>query len=431
MSRLRFEKGGREFQASLDPQTATVKVSAGEALQAHTLEQHYGTTSSKHQEVISSLVNDGLSAVGAPDFVGRNVRAFTFMPTSRCNMGCTYCGQEHTRGNVSAAVADRFLGRVTTAFNSPRIAHVHVAWFGGEPLLAFRSIIDLSVAITSNAQASGKEYSSKITTNGALLTPRRMQQLIEDAQVSRFDITVDGTPDVHNRHRPLKGGGGSFESIMRTLSWFRTANLSRPALVVLRTNVDKDNLADIPRYLTLMKEHGFDDSARFLYELSPIHSWGNDVSATALTTFDAARAEIEWMTQMENIQLPFGLLPGKPASITCVATDRRSEVIGSEGNLLSCTETPLTGQAADDTLGNILTMAAADNRPLGKFDGWDLAVAEGRLPCSTCALRIVCRGACPKQWSEGSVPCPTLKLNFDARLAIFMRRHGYEAVSVA
>jgi uncharacterized protein len=219
---------------------------------------------------------------------------------------------------------------------------------------------------------------------------------------------------------------------MNTLAWFRDAELSQErAVIILRTNVDKENLSYIEEYLHIMKSAGFDDKRKFMFELAPIHSWGNDVSAIALTTEEAARKEIEWMKLMEDLGLPYGLLPGRQPEQTCVATVPDAEVIDSRGNLFSCTETPLTPQAGTDLLGNILTLSPAEWRPRGRFDGWDSAVARGGIPCSSCQLRSLCRGACPKQWSEGTVPCPTMKLNFDDRMAIFMRRHGYRAVDAS
>lgn len=428
ISTYRYEKDGEVYHAGVDPATATVRVFSGDPAPSHGLTRHFERTTSYGSHHISILIDIALSRAGEAAVRCRGVRTFTFMPTSHCNMGCTYCGQIHTPGNVSAAVSSRFLDRVQSAFLAPDVHHVHVAWFGGEPLLAYRSIVELSSRIVKMAQVSERLYTSKMTTNGALLTASRMRQLIEDAQVSRFDITLDGPSEIHNRHRPLKAGGGSFDTIIETLSWFRDADLRHPAVVVLRTNVDKENLHCVSEYLHIMKGLGFDDAERFLFEISPIHSWGNDISAIALTTQEAARHEVEWMETMEDLGLPYGLLPGRPATLTCVATDPHCEVIDSRGNLFSCTETPLTPQAGSDLLGNILSQPTLDRRKRGQFDGWDKAVAGGELPCSSCQLRAVCRGACPKQWSEGSVPCPTLKLNFDDRLAIFMRRHGYRTV---
>jgi uncharacterized protein len=426
-SAYQYEKNGQLYHVGCDPKSATLRVFAGRPAAAHELTSHFLRTTSNRPEEVAEIIHSALSRTGAAP-VGRGVRTFTFIPTSRCNMGCTYCGQIHAPGSVPSAVASSFLERVEAGFRSPNVWHVHVAWFGGEPLLGYRTIIDLSKQIAEMAAQVEKPYSSRMTTNGALLTPDRMQYLVEDALVSRFDITLDGPADVHDRHRPLKAGGTSFDKIVATLSWYRDAELRQPAIVVLRTNVDRHNLPFVGQYLETMSRLGFNDARKFLFEISPIHSWGNDVSSIALPTQDAARHEVGWMELMEHLGLPYGVLPGRPRATTCVATDPHCEVIDNQGNLFSCTEIPLTPQEGSDRLGNIMSLRMLDRRPQGQFDGWDEAVANGHIPCSTCQLRPICRGACPKQWSEGSIPCPTLKLNFDDRVAIFMRRHGYRTV---
>lgn len=427
LSAYTYEKNGKRYQAGLDARTAKVNVvTSDDDLLPNDLATHFSRTTSVAKTDLIDLVVDATSMVGVdePEKTAGH-RAFVFLPTSRCNMGCSYCGQQHVKENVTPEVAERFLQRVEAAFAAPETRHVHVAWFGGEPLLVYRSILRMSERIVDMADRSGTEFSSKITTNGSLLTTTKMKHLIEDARVSRFDLTVDGPAAVHDQHRPLLLGGSSFGSIVETLSWFREAELDRPAIVVLRTNVDRHNADHVVEYLETMKRLGFDDPAKFFYDLSPIHSWSNDVSALELTTEDAARREIEWMRLMEELGLAFGLLPGRADDLTCVATDRWSEVIDSAGNMFSCTETPLTAKAAGDLLGNLNTMSPVKLRPRGQFDDWDSAVAAGNLPCSSCQLRPLCRGKCPKQWMEGTVPCPTIKLNFDDRLAMFMARHGY------
>lgn len=200
---------------------------------------------------------------------------------------------------------------------------------------------------------------------------------------------------------------------------------NKAAIIVLRSNVDRENVDSIPEYLELMKAHGFDDPARFLFDLAPVHSWNNDVSAIAFDTERAAVHEVEWMRLMNELGLPFGILPTARVGPTCVATDPNAEVIDSFGNLMTCIEFPLTAAAAQDIVGNIAELAPAELRPRGQFDFWDSIVAAGDVPCSTCALRAICRGACPKQWSEGVVACPTLKLNFDSRVDLVMQRNGY------
>lgn len=268
-----------------------------------------------------------------------------------------------------------------------------------------------------------------MTTNGHLLTTSRLRNLSGDCRVSRFDITVDGPEDVHNSHRPLKSGGGSYRNIMRTLEYHRDDEQPFAPIIVIRTNVDRRNVDSIHRHLNELSERGFTDPNKFLIELAPVHSWGNDLSETAIPTPEAAALEVEWMETMEKLGLPYGLLPGAKIGTTCPATDPRSEIVGPDGTMYSCTETPLTEQATADALGSIRMLPLSVVRPKGQYDNWAEAISSGPLPCTTCDLKPVCGGACPKLWSEGVVACPTTKLNFDERMRIFMRRHGYASVS--
>ncbi len=426
-SNKKFLKDDQRYIAALDYSSGRLKVFR-DVSKGNDLTSHF-TKSNSSAEMIQQNVFDAIeSGIADKKFLTKSTRTFVYMPTSRCNMGCDYCGQTHDNKNSPQAVDEAFLRRVLFAFADDTIEHVHVAWFGGEPMLAYRAILNMSNKIIAAAEKSQKRYSSKMTTNGSLLTTKRLQELIEVCKVSRFDITIDGPEQVHNRHRPLKSGGKSYANIIRTLDWYSQASFESRALIVLRTNVDRNNFAHIFSYLNEMKDRGFVDPRKFLYELAPVHSWGNDLSSTALSTEEAAVAEIQWMEEMERLGLPYGLLPGEAVISTCVATDRRSEVIGPDGTLFSCTETPLTEQAPKDAIGSVTDLQLSISRPAGQYDRWASALQDERLPCSTCELRPVCGGACPKLWSEGVVACPTTKLNFDERVQILMRRNGYVSV---
>lgn len=424
----RFEKEGRRFQAALDTASSNVVVlREDEPVRSHALAEHFASSTAVSTAEMSRRIESALSAA-APPPMDITSRTFTFLPTSRCNMGCAYCGQEHGDSNAAESANALFRERVLRAIRNERVRHVHVAWFGGEPMLVYRTIMEMATEFVAEATRIGTRYSSKMTTNGVLLTSDRMRALIDGGLVSRFDITVDGPPEIHDKHRPLKAGARSFNRIMRILKWYAQADLNHPCTVVIRTNVDRGNVQHIPEYLNLMKAAGLDDHSRFLYELAPVHSFSNDVSDIALSTPEAATAEIEWMREMVTLGLPFGVLPGKPSTHTCVATNPNSETIGPDGTVFSCVETPLTPMAHLDSLTTLKDLGTDALRPLGKYDAWDAAVEQGAVPCSSCQLRVVCRGACPKLWTEGTPACPTMKLNLDARIELLMTSRGYRKV---
>lgn len=130
-------KNNTSYSAGLNPDSGRVNVFKRN-LRGNVLGEHYANTINDLDGGLSQQVHEALSdAVAKPAITSQATRNFIYMPTSRCNMGCTYCGQEHGTNNSPEAVDEAFFQRVSHAIQHPDISHVHVAWFGGEPLLAY------------------------------------------------------------------------------------------------------------------------------------------------------------------------------------------------------------------------------------------------------------------------------------------------------
>jgi len=353
-------------------------------------------------------------------------RNFVLLPTSYCNMGCTYCGQEHTKGGLDDSHRDLITRRVLAAFEEPSTNEVDVAWFGGEPLMAFRTVMSMAAQFVEASRATGKKYESMMTTNGALLTPGKLVELVESARVTRFDITLDGPEAIHNEHRPLKSGNGSFRDIIDTLRFAAGDERLSHVQFVLRTNVDRHNVDYVPAYLEQMAGYGLSDP-RFIYQLSPIHSWGNDVSGMSVESSEVTNAELTWFAAMARLGLRHSLLPAQTAGATCVATHRGSEVIDKIGRQYSCTEEPLVPRdMTRRMIASVASLKASMIRPKDRFDDWSSQIdVKQKASCSQCSLLPVCGGGCPKRWDEGERACPTLRSNVRGRITLLAMRAGY------
>jgi uncharacterized protein len=380
----------------------------------------------------SGLVGDPLAARkswygrmgGRPD---GSHKEYVLLPTSYCNMGCEYCGQSHVKHSLTANHREAVRDRVVRGIRGPGLQTCHVAWFGGEPLMGFATIKWLAPQFVAAATAAGVTYTSKMTTNGALLDERKLRVLVDDCAVGRFDITIDGPQDVHDVHRPMKNGLPTWERLVHFLADQVHSRANEHVNFVLRTNVDRANASRIEEYLETMAALGFGQASNVTFQLSPIHSWGNDISTLELSRSDAVARELGWLSKMLELGLHTDLLP-QSVTVTCTATDTDHEVIDSRGDVYTCNEHPLVpGHEGVDVVGTVESLRESMRRPEGQFDTWYTEVADGKWPCSECSMLPVCGGCCPKLWHEDKPPCPTFKDNLPQRLTLFARQQGFES----
>jgi uncharacterized protein len=353
-------------------------------------------------------------------------RHITLLPTSYCNMGCTYCGQTHRRIPIQQNHREAVRRRVMRVLESPTTEEVRLDWFGAEPLMGYAIIRDLAASFIPIVEQRNLKWSSMIITNGALLDKRKIKVLAQDCRVTHAEITIDGPPEIHDTHRPLKSGGTSFWRIVDAIASGLADDKTNGMTFGIRTNVDVHNEDRVEELLRLLADQGF-AHPRVRFGIKPVHSWGNDVRAIELGKRHFAEREHHWLNVMHELGLHFETLPTEPVSVLCPAVSQSDELIDSQGNVFSCSEQPLVDHLQETAVGNMTQpwTDGADPRPIGLYDDWHQDVVEGSRSCSSCEFYPVCGGACPKLWSEGHVPCPSFKFNTQERLDLVAKMNGF------
>ena len=301
-----------------------------------------------------------------------------------------------------------------------------MTWFGGEPLLALRVIRELSNRFVAAASASGKPYGARMATNGSLLTNRTLRMLHEECKLEAMDVTIDGPAELHDQRRLKRNGIGSFHHTMAVIAEAVRERTAPGLLIGIRVNVDARNEGSVADLIADLACFGL-ASPQVMLHMTPVHSWGNDVSRIELEARRYASMEAGWLRLAESYGIGFGCLPTAVKKTTCRATSVYGEIIDSSGRIYSCSEHPLVPVARDTgVIATIGDLAATAARPLGQFDDWYDQVSDGVQPCGRCPLLPVCGGSCPKLWRDGSMPCPSTKFNWEERMDIAARRLGYQ-----
>lgn len=257
------------------------------------------------------------------------------MTTEACNMRCKYCFERgvHSPKIMSPETAEAVADRLAQSL-SDKTVEFSVEFFGGEPLLNTAAISVISRKLSVHCAKKGIRLFLRVATNGILLT-RSNYDLLCSLGIDRIQVTLDGPPEVHDYRRPLAGGRGTFDIIMRNLAH---CDRERPT-VTIRINVDRQNYRSIPQLLLQLKDRiaTFRNQKPRIYvapvEMSqqPSDGWNDNVFSPS------ERAEVlcSLWEYMHSIGLPVFHLP---TYYPCgILTDWPS-IIGVNGEVYACSE---------------------------------------------------------------------------------------------
>lgn len=350
--------------------------------------------------------------------------AMTIQATANCQLGCFYCGQSHTKHVMSEEIQEKLMERLNYLLAEKKDADgMSVTWYGGEPLMAYSTILNLSNRIIDLARDRKLPYSSNMITNGLSLKKDIFKELYLNHHVHRFQITVDTTKEHHDKRRITKGGTETFDIIMNnileiTSEDYYTAKVKRPIFV--RMNIDVTNYQDVTTFIDRLCDLGLKDKVDLGF--SPLNNWGEKTAGddVGLDVMTFAEWEIEWFMYAYKKGFNIDYILPQRNFATCMVVDEHSEVYDAYGNITPCYEFPYTPKYNEEKyiIGNLLKESDTYNHKT-EVRGWYDDLSEYKVPkCSKCNLFPVCNGECPKKWYNGEGECPSMKANMEDRLVL-------------
>jgi uncharacterized protein len=250
---------------------AQVIVSSDVADLLDRVEQGPAEWTDDEREALATLAEHGF-LVEDHDSDHRNLREFfrdvresreqlrmTVLTTLQCNFACDYCIQgDHGDYNRHAARMSLDTAVQVGDWAERRLDELGarsyvLTFFGGEPLLNLPVVYYLAERMWGACQARGVQMLVNIITNGLLLTPDVVDRLLPFG-LNGVKITLDGDRDTHNRMRPLRGGQGTFDKIIRNIR-----QVAGKCRVAIGGNFDLETAGSYPALLDFLKEQEFAD----------------------------------------------------------------------------------------------------------------------------------------------------------------------------
>lgn len=140
-------------------------------------------------------------------------------PTMNCNFKCWYCYESHVKGSkMSNETVKKTCSLIANTIESnPNLTSFHIAWFGGEPLMYYRDVIEPIMDFATDFCAISNIYlTCNFTTNGFLLTDEIIQSL-KNYNIVGLQITLDGNKEQHNTVRYVSTTRGSYDTIVSNI----------------------------------------------------------------------------------------------------------------------------------------------------------------------------------------------------------------------
>lgn len=340
-------------------------------------------------------------------------------PSANCQLGCYYCGQNHTKNYLTEEYSRAIVERIRGKLMAGNYKSLFIGWFGGEPLMGLPQLRELTNQFKKLAEEFNIRYASKIVTNGLSLKSKIFEELVVDLNVTQIEVTLDGPAEFHDTHRYTKEGKNSFELIYKNLTEiFKRDDYEKlGCFISIRCNVDRKNWEGVSPLIKLLANDGFQKKVSHFYVIG-IYSWaGNDAHTNSLTKEEFASKEIDWLIEMFEAGFNPRVIPSRQKQV-CAVVSPSFEMYDTFGNVFNCTEVSFsdTYEKTPYALGNLSNpKEISERRPLSD---WNETILTDKFPCHTCKMLPVCGGGCPKSWHEDMRACPSAKFNIKERLAL-------------
>jgi len=160
-----------------------------------------------------------------------------------CNLRCKYCfadGGDYKTGNRGFLSFET--GKKAIDFlieQSGKRRNIDIDFFGGEPLLNWDVVVQLTEYCKIKGPENGKDIRLTITTNAINLDDEKIEYI--NNNMVNCVLSMDGRPEVHDNMRTGPSGKGSYDTVVKNIKNFMKSRKKHTYFVrgtYTRENID-------------------------------------------------------------------------------------------------------------------------------------------------------------------------------------------------
>ncbi len=321
--------------------------------------------------------------------------------SSLCNLRCKYCfyhdvaqkRMSESYGMMSYETLEIMVRKVFQYASG----YATFGFQGGEPTLIGLSFFEKLIELQKKYNTRGIKVYNTIQTNGTNLNVKWAEFLHNNNFL--VGISIDGSPDIHDRFRVMPGGKGSFDKVISAVKLLEKYKVEYNALCVVN-NVVAENATKVYRFFKSNKIQYLqfipclnplgDEHANYEYTLSDLN-YLNFLKITFDKWYDdwKSNTPISIRTFDNYVSMIAGYPPescGMSGICNCYF------LVEADGSTYPCDFYVLDryrlGNIRDDSFDDMITSDIA----------YDFIDESKKLPdkCKTCKWYKMCRGGCKR-----------------------------------
>lgn len=330
------------------------------------------------------ILNENVKAVNKKDYF------LVILPTLNCNFKCWYCIQDHIPSVMSEDTVALVKNHIKYVVENLGIETLHIEWFGGEPFLYFNKVIKpISEYAISVCQKAGIPFFNSATTNGYYLTDKT-QSMLDTLNFKRFQITLDGNREFHDKVKYQKGCASAFEHVLTNINNILSVNKSIE--IILRINYTHSNLTfdivdQVNTFINLSnRDHVIITPKKVWQETIDKGSYIN--RSELLNRFEQNGYRVSWLDAITNF-------------IPCYASKKYYCAINYNGTTVKCT-------ACDDLYDKQAKGHILKSGQVKWEDNFEQKYSQPSFmneKCLRCKYLPICLGVCPRDFVKGISYC--------------------------
>lgn len=321
------------------------------------------------------------------------VKALCLHVAHDCNLRCKYCFADTGEFHGHRSIMSAEVGKAAIDFvikNSGSRKNIEIDYFGGEPLMNFGVVKEITEYAKEQGALHGKNFRFTITTNGVLLSDEIKEYV--NANMSNIVLSLDGKKDTNDRMRVRVDGSGCYDTIV-------------PKFIDIAESRNQDNYY-VRGTFTAENLHFADDVMHmadlgFLQtSVEPVVAPESESYALTEAHLDTVKAEYEKLAKLyldrRREGRPFNFFhfmidldqgPCVVKRLSGCGAGHEYIAVTPEGDIYPCHQ--LVGNA-DFKMGSVMT---------GEFDEGIKSIFEKsnvytKPDCADCFAKFYCSGGC-------------------------------------